>query len=122
MKKVVFRLLFSNNGLLFSNNRILKNALNSLKISQFLKIGTGTNFGAGNSKMNVSNFFEKGVGHFWEGDGYQKMLTSAKFQNGWIVMKIGTGTNFGVGNSKMEVSKSFEGMGHYWKGGGVLLL
>ena len=58
-----------------------------------------------------------------EGEGYQKMLTSAKFQNDRIVMKIGTGTNFGVGNSKMKVSKSFEkGVGRYWEGGGALLL
>ena len=59
----------------------------------------------GNSKMKVSKKIEKGVGHFWEGDGHQKMLTSAEFQNGWTVMKIGTGTNLGVGNSKMEVLK-----------------
>ena len=34
-----------------------------------MKIGTGTNFGVGNSKMEVSKSFEKGSGHFWEGGG-----------------------------------------------------
>ena len=34
-----------------------------------MKIGTGTNFGVGNSKMKVSKSFEKGVGRYWEGGG-----------------------------------------------------
>ena len=34
-----------------------------------MKIGMGTNFGAGNLKINVSKIFEKGMGHYCKGGG-----------------------------------------------------